>query len=56
MESDARAFAIEFGTKHMAARPFIRPALESNIGTVMGLLVKELGNTLTRYKSKRTGK
>jgi HK97 gp10 family phage protein len=56
MESDGRAFAIEFGTKHMAARPFIRPALESNIGTVMASLVKELGSTLIRYKSKRTGK
>jgi len=56
MENDGRAFAVEFGTKHMAARPFIRPALQSNINTVMGLLVKELGNTLRKYKSKRIGK
>ena len=32
---------VELGTKDIAARPFMRPALENNIGKVMDELVKE---------------
>jgi hypothetical protein len=57
MISDARAFAVEFGyhdrgKNYHAPRPFLRPALEGNIQTVLSLLTTELGNTLNRYKSK----
>jgi HK97 gp10 family phage protein len=32
--------AMEFGTAHIAARPFVRPALASNVGTVIDRLGK----------------
>lgn len=33
---------IEFGTAHMGARPFMRPALENNVGRVTDEVVREL--------------
>jgi hypothetical protein len=61
MHSDARAYAIEFGTakwKKGEGMPFIRPALETNVGTVTNSLVDSLKFALLRYQSKKmtTGK
>ena len=55
MHSDARAFAIEFGTARWEkgeGMPFIRPALESNATRVTGSLGTNLGQALLKYKSK----
>jgi len=61
MVSDARAFAIEFGTARWLkgeGMPFIRPALESNAAAVTNSLTMDLKNALLKYKSKHmtTGK
>jgi hypothetical protein len=56
MHSDARAYAIEFGTVRWLkgeGRPFIRPALESNIQAVTDGLTVSLRNALLKYKSKQ---
>ena len=53
--SDARAFAIEFGTARWQqgeGKPFMRPALESNAVSVTNNLGQMLGNALLKYKSK----
>lgn len=53
--SDARAFAIEFGTARWLkgeGMPFLRPALESNAQAVTDSLVSSLRNALLKYKSK----
>jgi hypothetical protein len=55
MHSDARAFAIEFGTAKWnkgEGMPFIRPALEGNSVSVTNNLGQMLGTALTKYKSK----
>jgi len=55
MHSDARAFAIEFGTARWnkgEGQPFIRPALESNSVSVTNNLGQMLGDALKRYKSR----
>lgn len=55
MHSDARAYAIEFGTVRWLkgeGRPFIRPALEQNSQAVTDGLVVSLRNALLKYKSK----
>ena len=55
MHSDARAFAIEFGTAKWRAgegMPFIRPALENNAKVVTDLLSESLATALYKYKSK----
>jgi HK97 gp10 family phage protein len=51
--SDARATALEFGTSKMAARPFLRTALESSAQEVTGTLGKSLGVALEKYKAKQ---
>jgi len=61
MISDARAFAIEFGTAKWLkgeGMPFIRPALESNSQRVTDSLVDSLKDALMKYKSRHmtTGK
>jgi hypothetical protein len=56
MHSDARAFAIEFGTARWLkgeGRPFIRPALEQNAQAVTDGLAVSLRNALLKYKSKK---
>jgi HK97 gp10 family phage protein len=56
---DARAIAEEFGTKtefgsvHNAAKPYLRPALESQAPAVLNSLGKELGDALEKYRSKK---
>ena len=55
MHSDARAFAIEFGTSRWLpgeGRPFLRPALENNSQLVTDSLGTELGKALIKYRSK----
>jgi hypothetical protein len=55
MHSDARAYAIEFGTAKWnkgEGRPFIRPALESNAQAVTDSLGQNLRNALYKYQSK----
>ena len=53
--SDARSFAIEFGTARWekgSGKPFIRPALESNAQLVTNSLAGSLRDALIKYKSK----
>jgi len=55
MHSDARAFAIEFGTARWLkgeGMPFLRPALEANAQAVTNSLVASLGQALQKYRSK----
>lgn len=53
IESDARAIANEFGTAKMPANPFLRPAMESQAGTVVNSLADSLASALTKYRSKK---
>ena len=50
--SDARAIAVEFGTAKMGARPFLRPALESNYQNVVNTLRVELAKAIEQYVQK----
>ena len=49
--SDGRVIANEFGTAKMSARPFLRPALESQSFTVVSSLGDSLAESLRRYKA-----
>jgi HK97 gp10 family phage protein len=57
--SDGRAIANEFGTKtefgdvHNAARPYMRPALETSKGQVLDSLADDLKIVLEKYRSKK---
>lgn len=42
----------EFGTVRMAARPYLRPALQENISAVTDKLKTEIQNQITKYKAK----
>ena len=53
--SDGRVIANEFGTAKMPARPFLRPALESNSYNVVNSLGDSLAESLRRYRA-RTAK
>lgn len=53
VKSDARAIANEFGTANRGAKPFLRPALESNAQTVVNSLGDSLKSALTKYRSKK---
>lgn len=50
IESDARAIAMEFGTAHVAAQPFLRPALESQSGLIVNNLATPLKTALEKYR------
>ncbi|APC45954.1 hypothetical protein QHH_42 [Halomonas phage QHHSV-1] len=39
---------LEFGTEHMRAQPFMRPALESNSGAATGEFVSQFEKAITR--------
>lgn len=52
IESDGRAIANEFGTAKMAARPYMRPALETTTSLVLSELGTNLATQLTKYKSR----
>lgn len=54
IESDARAIANEFGTANMAARPFMRPAMEGSAQVALDSLAVSLKTALQKYKSKKT--
>jgi len=49
---DGRTIANEFGTAKMPAKPFLRPALESNVPTVLASLSDDFGSSLEKYRSK----
>lgn len=46
----------EFGTVRMAARPYLRPALQENTSAVTDKLKTEIQQQITKYKAKMTGK
>lgn len=50
--SDARVIANEFGTAKMPAKPFLRPALESNSYNVVNSLGNSLAESLRRYRAR----
>jgi len=52
VRSDARATAVEFGTKNMAATPFLRPALEGQAGAVLNILSTLIEQNMRKYKSR----
>lgn len=54
--SDARAIAMEFGTAKVAAKPYLRPALESNSGSVVSSLRDSLKSALEKYKARQARK
>tara|TARA_R110000868_G_scaffold386136_1_gene654320 strand:+ start:419 stop:976 length:558 start_codon:yes stop_codon:yes gene_type:complete len=51
--SDARAIAKEFGTASNAAKPYLRPALESQSQQTAKRLGEIIGRRLTQYKAKQ---
>jgi HK97 gp10 family phage protein len=53
IESDARAIANEFGTAQIAAKPYMRPALESTTTAVLSELGDNLRAQLLKYKSRK---
>ena len=52
VKKSAVSLANEFGTAKMAARPFLIPALESNIPKVLSILKSELSNIIPAYAKK----
>ena len=50
-KSDARHIAVEFGTANMAARPYLRPALEATSGQVTEKLRANLAKGLEKFKA-----
>jgi HK97 gp10 family phage protein len=56
IKSDARVAAMEFGTAKVSAKPFLRPALESNSNGITSDLGKTLGNALEKYKARQATK
>lgn len=52
--NDARAIANEFGTAKHGAKPYMRPALESQTGVVLDNLASSLRTVLQRYKSRKS--
>lgn len=46
----------EFGTVRMAARPYLRPALQENTSAVTEKLKTEIQQQITKYKAKTAGK
>jgi HK97 gp10 family phage protein len=53
IESDGRAIANEFGTAKIAAKPYMRPALETSTTAVLSELGDNLRVQLTKYKSRK---
>ena len=48
---DARAIANEFGTANRHAKPFLRPAMESQMATVTDLLAILLNEKMQQYRA-----
>ena len=53
IKSDARAIANEFGTAKMAAKPYMRPSLETSTQAVLSVLGDNLKAQLIKYKSRK---
>jgi HK97 gp10 family phage protein len=53
---DARAVAQEFGTAKMSARPYLRPALETNIQRVVNSLKDNFKQVLEKYRARQARK
>lgn len=53
IKSDARAIANEFGTAKMPAKPYLRPALESQSGNVVNKLGQSLREVLEKYRARQ---
>lgn len=51
-ESDARAIAQEFGTAKMAAKPYLRPALESQSQQTVDRLAEAMRKYMTKFRAK----
>lgn len=49
---DARAIVNEFGTAKMAAKPFLRPAMEGQASAVLELLSLTIDQKIRQYRSK----
>jgi HK97 gp10 family phage protein len=43
---------IEFGTRKMAARPFLRPALESNVSNIIKAMADKLNQAIDKFVKK----
>jgi HK97 gp10 family phage protein len=53
IKSDARAIVNEFGTAKLPARPYLRPAMESQAPTTVSSLGSSLKMALEKYRSKK---
>ncbi len=53
IKSDARAIVNEFGTAKQPARPYLRPAMETQSPTVVSSLASSLRMALEKYRSKK---
>ena len=54
--SDARGIANEFGTAKMAAKPYLRPALETSSSQLLDSLTMSLRTAILKYKAKQPKK
>ena len=54
--SDARGIANEFGTAKMAAKPYLRPALETSSSQLLDSLTLSLRSAILKYKAKQPKK
>jgi HK97 gp10 family phage protein len=52
VKRSAVSLANEFGTSKMPARPFLRPALDSNAETVLGIFKQRLSEIIPAYAIK----
>ena len=53
--ASSRAHLVEFGTAHNAAKPFLRPALDSKAGDAIAEIGKNLGRGIRREAEKLAG-
>jgi HK97 gp10 family phage protein len=54
IKSDARAIAQEFGTAKIAAKPYLRPALENNAQGTINRLANILTRRIAQFKAKNS--
>ena len=54
IESDGRAVAQEFGTAKIAAKPYLRPALEATAEETVSRLGEAIKNKIQTYRAKNT--
>lgn len=46
------AHLVEYGTVNKAAKPFLRPALKSNVDNIRNILITEIGKGITKELAK----